>query len=329
MFLRKKKKRVGVFTSTLFAYFIRFVQIARNGLYGSNTIHFFALYFRHLTMESHDHYTKIKQAIEYILANRHEQPSLAQVAQAIELSEFHFQRLFSEWVGASPKQFLQFVNVNYAKHIMQRKDTIPTLFDVTEEVGLSSTSRLHDLFVSIESMTPSEYANGGKNLTITYAYDDTLFGKICIASTSKGICHVSFISDSDNGLSRLKADFPHATYVEEHLDSHQQVSDLINNISNSTRLKLHLKGTPFQLKVWEALLTIPSGQLTTYGQIADQVGNSKASRAVGTAIGKNPISCIIPCHRVIQQTGLLGGYMWGPERKRIILGWELTKSDAE
>lgn len=280
-------------------------------------------------MEATQTYDKIKEAIAYIIANRDQQPSLAEVAEAMKLSESHFQRLFTTWVGTSPKQFLKYINVNYAKYLMQRKAIAPTLFDITEQLGLSSSSRLHDLFVSIECMTPGEYANGGKHLDIAYSEATTMFGNVVIASTTKGICHVSFIDTVDIVLVRLQTEYPNARFTATKNKWHEQVCAALNNKPTVEGLKLHLKGTPFQLKVWEALLTIPAGKLTTYGHIAEQIGNAKASRAVGTAIGKNPISYIIPCHRVIQQSGLLGGYMWGPDRKRIILGWELAQAARE
>ncbi|MDR0230227.1 MAG: methylated-DNA--[protein]-cysteine S-methyltransferase [Flavobacteriaceae bacterium] len=279
-------------------------------------------------MEINKQYETAEKAIAYLVAHHYKQPNLAEIATAVGLSEFHFQRLFSEWVGSSPKQFLKYITLNYAKYVMKEK-IANTLFDVADEVGLSSSSRLHDLFVSIEGMTPAEYHCGGEALTIAYSYWDTLFGKVVVASTDKGVCHVAFVVGDSDGLERVHYDFRNATLIEEKREIHQKVSEVFNRQGDLSEIKLHLKGTPFQLKVWEALLKIPEGRLTTYGQLAVQLDNAGASRAVGTAIGRNPVAVLIPCHRVIQQTGLLGGYMWGPERKQLIVGWELTKTVEE
>ncbi|MEK6492539.1 methylated-DNA--[protein]-cysteine S-methyltransferase [Myroides odoratimimus] len=276
-------------------------------------------------MEVSKQYEKARQAIAYIVANHYAQPNLSEIATAVGLSEYHFQRLFTEWVGSSPKQFLRYITLNYAKYVIKER-LEQTLFDVADEVGLSSSSRLHDMFVSIEGMTPNEYANKGAFLEIAYSYWDTLFGQVVVASTSKGICHIAFTSEHSDGLERIHADFSNAVLVEERKVIHQTVIDILNREGDLTQVKLHLKGTPFQLKVWEALLQIPEGQLTTYGGLADRLNNAGASRAVGTAIGRNPVAVLIPCHRVIQQTGLLGGYMWGAEKKQLIVGWELSKT---
>ncbi len=276
-------------------------------------------------MEVNKQYETAREAIAYIVANHYRQPSLSEIASAVGLSDSHFQRLFTEWVGSSPKQFLRYVTLNYAKYVIKAK-LENTLFDVADEVGLSSSSRLHDMFVSIEGMTPNEYVNGGATLVISYSYWDTLFGKMVVASTAKGICHIAFVVDENDGLDRVRKDFKNATLIEEPKEMHQAVIAILNRQGDLPQVKLHLKGTPFQLKVWEALLQIPEGRLSTYGLLAEQLENPGASRAVGTAIGKNPIAVLIPCHRVIQQTGLLGGYMWGPEKKRLIVSWELTKA---
>ncbi|MDF2455399.1 MAG: ada [Cytophagaceae bacterium] len=203
-------------------------------------------------------YSRIAEAIDYIRVHFKEQPSLDEIAAHLHLSPFHFQRLFSDWAGVSPKQFLQFISVGYAKQLLREKQI--TLFDAAEATGLSGTGRLHDLFVKIEGMTPGEYKNGGEQLAIQYSFQESPFGKLLIASTNKGIC-----------------------------------------------------------------LTIPLGALTTYGSIAEHIQNPSASRAVGTAIGSNPVAFLIPCHRVIQGSGVIGGYMWGPTRKTAIIGWEAAQ----
>ncbi len=266
-------------------------------------------------------YERIAKAIDYIKAHFKNQPHLDEVAEKVNLSPFHFQRLFTEWAGTSPKKFLQYVSVNHAKKLLQTEQA--NLFDVAFETGLSGTSRLHDLFVNIEGMTPAEYKNGGSELTINYHFSNTHFGNILTASTEKGVCYMSFYEEGQTALTLLKAKFPNAKYVEK-LDVLQQNALFIfqNDWSKLKDIKLHLKGTDFQLKVWEALLKIPMGKLSTYGKLANEIGNPNASRAVGTAIGSNPIAFLIPCHRVIQASGTFGGYMWGNTRKTAIIGWE-------
>lgn len=273
-------------------------------------------------MRDHQNYTRIAKAIEYLQANFKAQPSLAEVASHVHLSPTHFQRIFTDWAGVSPKKFLQYISVEYAKSLLKSEDN-HDIFDTTFATGLSSTSRLHDLFVSIEGMSPSEYRHGGQDLTIHYQFVETLFGELLIASTHKGICHMAFITEKVPALDCLRQQFPKATYIEQATEMQSRALQIFHPKNMSLdEIKLHLKGTDFQLKVWESLLKIPSGSLTTYHSIAKEIGNEKASRAVGTAIGKNPIAFIIPCHRVIQTSGHLGGYMWGLTRKNAIIGWE-------
>jgi AraC family transcriptional regulator, regulatory protein of adaptative response / methylated-DNA-[protein]-cysteine methyltransferase len=270
-------------------------------------------------------YNRIAEAIEYIQTNFKDQPSLDEVAAKIHVSSFHFQKLFTDWAGVSPKKFLQYISVQHAKNIL--KDKQATLFDAAFETGLSGTGRLHDLFIKIEGMTPGEFKNGGENLLINYSYAESPFGNIVVASTNKGICYMAFADDETKALIDLQQHFPNATY-KQMLDVIQQHALYIFNHdwSKLHQIKLHLKGTSFQLKVWETLLKIPMGQLATYGGIAQKIKNPNASRAVGTAIGSNPVAFLIPCHRVIQSTGTLGGYMWGPTRKTAIIGWEAAKT---
>lgn len=273
-------------------------------------------------------YQRIEKAIHYIKQNFKAQPSLDEIAAEINLSSFHFQRLFHQWAGISPKKFMQYLSLEYAKSLLKAPEN--TLFDITFETGLSSTSRLHDLFVNIEGMTPKEYQNGGQNLKIEYFITDTLFGKIIIGSTQKGICHTSFIKDEILGVKDLKNRFSKANFIENKNHFHQQIIDFFNqNINLSKPIQLHLCGTHFQIKIWESLLKIPTGKLTTYGEIAKSIEKPKASRAVGTAIGANPVALLIPCHRVIQSSGKLGGYMWGENRKSAIIGWEAAQQHKE
>lgn len=270
-------------------------------------------------------YQRIAEAIEYIKTNFKTQPNLDEVAEQVHLSPFHFQRLFSDWAGTTPKKFLQYISIEHAKKLL--KDQQATLFDTAFDTGLSSTGRLHDLFINIEGMTPAEYKNGGKNLSINYSFAESPFGSLIVASTQKGVCYIAFDNDESKGLNDLKQKFPNATFQRK-LDWMQQNALFIfqNDWSKLPEIKLHLKGTDFQLKVWETLLKIPMGQLSTYGNIAEQIGNANASRAVGTAIGSNPVAFLIPCHRVIQSSGNIGGYMWGATRKTAIIGWESAKT---
>ena len=273
----------------------------------------------------HIDYSRIEKAIAYINHNFREQPSLEEISTAVNMSPFHFQRLFSEWAGVSPKKFLQYVSLRYAKHLLQRNTT---LMNVSNEIGLSSSSRLHDLFINIEGMTPGEFKNGGAGLTINYSFRESPFGNIIIASTNKGVCYIHFQNNESVALRDLKACFPSAVYHQAE-DKYQKDALLIfqKNGGQTDPIKLHLRGTRFQIKVWESLLKIPKGGLSTYGDIAKKIGNPKAARAVGTAIGANPIAFLIPCHRVIQSNGKFGGYMWGAEKKMAIIGWEAAKTN--
>jgi AraC family transcriptional regulator of adaptative response/methylated-DNA-[protein]-cysteine methyltransferase len=266
-------------------------------------------------------YNRIAEAIDYIKANFKDQPNLDEVAEKVHLSQFHFQRLFSDWAGTSPKKFLQYTSLEHAKKLL--KENQATISETAYETGLSGTSRLHDLFVNIEGMTPAEYKNGGKNLEINYSFAESPFGNIIVASTQKGVCFMAFAEDESIGFEDLKHKFPNAQFTRK-LDLAQQNALFIfqNDWSRLSEIKLHLKGTDFQLKVWETLLKIPMGQLSTYGTIANQIDKPNASRAVGTAIGSNPVAFLIPCHRVIQSSGVFGGYMWGNTRKTAIIGWE-------
>ena len=265
-------------------------------------------------------FDRITKAIHFIKDNFKQQPELDEVAAHVHLSPFHFQRLFKEWAGVSPKKFLQYISIEYSKQLLEKK---LSLADVSFETGLSGTSRLHDLFINIEGMTPGEYKNAGENLVINYSRAETPFGDVLIASTVKGICHLSFINNTAEGLKELQQSFQQARFVQK-TDILQQNALKIfsHDWSDLQKIKLHLKGTEFQLKVWQALLQIPSGYADTYSGVADKIDLPKASRAVGTAIGNNPVAFLIPCHRVIRSDGGLGGYAYGLHRKRRLLAWE-------
>jgi AraC family transcriptional regulator, regulatory protein of adaptative response / methylated-DNA-[protein]-cysteine methyltransferase len=282
-------------------------------------------------------YDRVAEAIDYIRDHFQSQPSLEEVADRIHLSPYHFQRLFTDWAGVSPKKFLQYISVEHAKEVL--KDHRATVYDAAFETGLSGTGRLHDLFVSIEGMTPGEFRNGGAELEINYSFAESPFGEMLVASTAKGICYMAYVDQAASpgeagtpsgeaaAFADLQSRFPNARY--------RQVTDLTQqnalyiftqDWSRLAEIKLHLKGTEFQLKVWETLLKIPMGSLTTYKDIAGRIGNPQASRAVGSAVGDNPVAFLIPCHRVIQSTGVIGQYHWGASRKTAMIGWEAAKS---
>ncbi len=271
-------------------------------------------------------YERIKKAIEFIRSNFHQQPDLDAVAKEVYLSPFHFQRLFKDWAGVSPKKFLQYISLQHAKKLLHQH----TVSDTAYETGLSGSSRLHDLFISIEGMTPGEYKNGGEQLQINYSFAETPFGNIIVASTTKGICHLAFADDEKEALQQLQLQFPNAKFRQV-VDTIQQNALFIftQDWKDLSKIKLHLKGTPFQVKVWEALLKIPMGDVSTYSGIANTINNPNASRAVGTAIGDNPVAFLIPCHRVIRSTGDFGQYHWGSIRKTAMIGWEAAKTNPE
>ena len=271
-------------------------------------------------------FRRIAEAIGYITENYKAQPGLEEVAEKIHVSPFHFQRMFTEWAGVSPKKFLQYITVEHAKKML--KDEQASLFETAFETGLSGTGRLHDLFINIEGMSPGEYKNGGEELTINYSFAESPFGNILVASTPKGICHLAFADDEKSALEVLKNMFPRAGYRQMVDMSQQNVLYIFtHDWSRLNKVKLHLKGTAFQLKVWEALLKIPMGRLATYGGIANQIRHPKASRAVGAAIGDNPVAFLIPCHRVIQSSGVFGQYHWGAVRKTAMIGWEAAQKE--
>jgi len=281
-----------------------------------------------MVTQEQTNYNRIAEAIGYIKDNFKTQPGLEEVAEKISLSPFHFQKMFTDWAGVSPKKFLQYLTVEYAKKIL--KNNQASLFETAFETGLSGTGRLHDLFINIEGMTPGEYKNGGENLSINYSFAESPFGNILVASTPKGICYMAFTDNTEQALQELQTKFPNAVY-KQMVDLMQQnvLYIFTHDWSKLGQVKLHLKGTAFQLKVWETLLRIPMGQLTTYGSIAKQIQLPKGSRAVGTAVGDNPVAFLIPCHRIIQSTGVLGNYHWGSIRKTAMIGWEASQVDRD
>lgn len=268
------------------------------------------------------HYRLIEKAIQYIEANVQDQPELAQIASAVGMSEYHFQRLFTRWAGISPKRFMQFLTKEQAKDILDRSEN---LLDATHQIGLSSLGRLHDLFVNTEAVTPGEYKSRGEGVSIRYGIHATPFGKCLIATTERGICHLGFVDGSEGkAVDNLVSHWKHASMSEDYASTALLVNRIFLDGESTSPLKLHLRGTNFQIKVWEALMGIPSGALTTYEHIASQVGKPRAVRAVGSAVGDNPIAYLIPCHRVIRKSGEFGNYLYGSARKKAILARELA-----
>lgn len=267
-------------------------------------------------------YEKVARAIEYITENVKSQPSLFEVADEVNTSQFHFQRLFTEWAGVSPKKFLQYITADYLKSKIKESSN---LVELAEAAGLSSQSRVYDLFTGIEAVTPQEFKSEGKGLDISYGFHSTPFGECFIAITERGICGMAFVDDnSRNEQLIMLAKKWHFAQIRENTEvTSKYVGQIFQpNLSSLEKLPLLVQGTNFQLKVWEALLSIPQGAVTTYQQIAESIGNPKAVRAVGTAVGDNPIAYLIPCHRVIRKEGILGEYRWGSTRKKALVGWE-------
>ncbi len=275
-------------------------------------------------MNSSLNYSRIEAAITFLKDNYQNQPSLDEIAHHVHLSKFHFQRLFEDWAGVSPKSFIQFLTIEHAKKLLEQgSSTLRTSYDV----GLSGTGRLHDLFVKIESVSPGEYKSQGDEVRILYGFYNSLFGDVLIAETPKGICHLSFVPNRKTALDELTSKWKNAQMLEKKGKQSLVVMNFLNKqTSPSKRMILDLKGTGFQIKVWEALLKIPQGQLLSYGDIAKMIGQPKSARAVGSAIGKNPIAYVIPCHRVIRETGIIGQYRWGEVRKSTMIAWDAAQS---
>ncbi|MCE9600903.1 MAG: bifunctional helix-turn-helix domain-containing protein/methylated-DNA--[protein]-cysteine S-methyltransferase [Gemmatimonadetes bacterium] len=274
-------------------------------------------------------YARIERAIRFLDRERATAPSLAAVAEHVGLSEAHFQRLFTKWAGISPKRFLQHRTAEVVKRLLRERRP---LLDVTYEAGLSGPGRLHDLLVNAEAVTPGEYQRAGEGLTVRYGFHPTPFGECVIAVTLRGVCHLAFVQPvtRQEALDRIRHDWPAATLVADQAATRGAAALAFPppGSAPTAGLTLHVKGTNFQLKVWQALLGIPVGSVTTYGDLAAAVGDAKASRAVGTAVGSNPVSYLIPCHRVIRSTGELGGYAWGPDRKRAMLALEASRGET-
>jgi AraC family transcriptional regulator of adaptative response/methylated-DNA-[protein]-cysteine methyltransferase len=274
-----------------------------------------------------DDYQIIEQALIYLENHYTDQPSLEEIAAHVGLSEYHFQRLFTRWVGISPKKFMQFLTKEHARDLL---DQSASVLEAAYQSGLSGPGRLHDLFVTLDAVTPGEYKLHGAGMEIRYGFHASPFGECMIALTSRGICGMAFVSGGDrqDPLQDLRRRWGNAVILEDQSRTRGVVEQVFRAERGFTPepLKLYLSGTNFQVKVWEALLRVPSGSLVTYEEIAQFIGQPKAARAVGHAVASNPISYIIPCHRVIRKIGLVGGYRWGTARKKAILGWEMANA---
>ena len=273
-------------------------------------------------------YEIVARAIEFIRSQAHNQPTLDEISNYCGLSEFHLQRVFSEWAGVSPKRFLQYVTKEYAKQALRNSGDI---LSITLDAGLSSTGRLHDLMVSCEAMSPGEINSMGAGLEIGFGNAPTPFGDTFIAWTKRGICHLGFVDNdaTENALASLRQDWSGATFIHDPQRALLIAAKVFNAAPSTQPLYLLLRGTNFQIKVWEALISVPPGKVVSYTQLAKYAGAPKACRSVGTAIGKNNIALLIPCHRVIRETGEIGGYRWGADRKVALLAREGVQFDPE
>lgn len=278
---------------------------------------------------SFEYYTKIEKSLNYLSKNFNNNPSLKEIAKSSNLSEYHFQRLFTKWVGISPKRFIQFLSKERAKQILLKSESV---LDASNSMGFSSQSRLYDLLVSCEAVTPGEVKKYGEGLEIKYGIHHTPFGECLLGVTDRGICHLSFLTiNKKNLIETFIARWKNAHFIENKEKTEKIVNHIFHtNITKSQQpIQLLLRGTNFQIKVWEALLKIPIGYLTSYEKVANLIGNPKSTRAVANAVANNPIAYIIPCHRVIRKIGTIHNYRWGAERKIAMIGWEASKFENQ
>jgi AraC family transcriptional regulator of adaptative response/methylated-DNA-[protein]-cysteine methyltransferase len=268
-------------------------------------------------------YARVAEAIAYLHAHRRDQPDLAALARHLYLSEAHLQRLFTRWAGISPKRFLQSLTLADARaRLAATRDMPCDVLSLSLDSGLSSPGRLHDLFVTLDAMSPGEAKSGGLGLTIHYGVHPTPFGPALIARSARGVCRLHFMQAGEDAAAMLRIDWPRATLRDDPATTVPVIAAMFRNAQPDAPLTLWLKGSNFQFQVWRALLAIPSGGLTTYRTLAERIGQPDAARAVGNAIAANPIACLIPCHRVIRANGTSGGYRWGAVRKAAIQAWE-------
>jgi AraC family transcriptional regulator of adaptative response/methylated-DNA-[protein]-cysteine methyltransferase len=270
-------------------------------------------------------YERVANVIRFLDRHHTDQPDLNALANAVRLSPFHFHRLFSTWAGVTPKDFLQCLTLEHVKQLLRDDYNV---FDTAIHAGLSGPGRLHDLCVTLEAASPGEMKTGGAEIQVDFGFAETPFGEVLIGETKRGVCHLTFVNGEGRiaARERLASEWPNAKLNRDDARAAElSVTIFTSQTSTSQRpLRTFVHGTPFQIRVWRALLRIPSGSLTTYGRLAEEIGQSKAARAVGSAVGANPISFIIPCHRVIRETGALGNYGGGRIRKQVMVGWELS-----
>lgn len=275
--------------------------------------------------EQNINYYRIEKAIKFLEENFQHQPELDEVAEKVHLSPFHFQRLFTEWAGISPKRFLQFLTVDFLKDKLQETKN---LSEAAEYAGLSSQSRVYDLFTTLEAVTPQEYKTKGAGINIEYGLHETPFGRCLIGKTERGICWLSFLNreNEKKEIDSMKSHWHNSVFHQNQEETNELIDQIFNRPQDThTKLHLFVKGTNFQIKVWDALLKIPTGNVTTYQGIAEQINSPRAMQAVGSAVGSNHVAYLIPCHRVIRKDGLLGEYRWNSARKKSIIGWEMAK----
>lgn len=285
----------------------------------------------------------VAAAIERLARDWRDAPDLDALAAQAGLSPGHFQRVFKRWAGISPKRFQQFVTLGHARRLLREAERPPGLLDAALDLGLSGPSRLHDLFVTCEAMTPGEYQAGASGLEIRYAFHDCALGRVLMAATARGVCWLSFTGEGEGAeqaygvqenLRQMRAQWPGARFIEDAAATRPALDALLGrgdgqggSQGDRRTLSVHVKGTNFQIKVWQALLAIPHGAVASYEDVARAVGRPTAMRAVGNAVGANPVSWLIPCHRVIRKTGVLDNYRWGPTRKRSLLAWEAARDE--
>jgi AraC family transcriptional regulator of adaptative response/methylated-DNA-[protein]-cysteine methyltransferase len=272
------------------------------------------------TSDHHPHYRLVARAIAALAAGA--DPSLAELSGRLGVSEFHLQRVFGEWAGVSPKRFMQFISKERALAALRTENDVLT---ATLSAGLSSPGRLHDLMVSCEAVTPGEARAFGAGLRIRYGTHATALGQAFIGLTERGICHLRFVDEDSDPLAELRDEWPEATLVADPLAAREALDALARPCAP---MRLWLKGTNFQIKVWEALLRVPEGALVSYAGLATAAGMPAAVRAVASAVAANPVAWLVPCHRVIRRSGVLGQYRWGPERKAALIGWEAARREA-
>ena len=281
-----------------------------------------------ITRTSIEDYKRIEKAILYLEKHARRQPELKEVARSVDLSEYHFQRLFRRWAGISPKRFLQVLTVERVKELLRDSGS---LLDVTYQAGLSSAGRLHDLFVNVEAVSPGEFRMKGEDITIRYGFHPSPFGECLVAVTDRGVTNLAFVGEGNRSslVSDLKKQWPFADIVEDTVATRSSVRRIFDLSGPKTGINLFLKGTNFQVKVWKAILRIPRGSVTSYEDIAAIINRPKAIRAVASAVARNPVAFLIPCHRVIRKTGVIGDYHWGPARKKAILAWEAGRREED